>query len=135
MQYHGLAGSCRGTPLGVMNERRSMQDPLEMNPIFQTVMRAVTIGLPDLIVRVSLDPGTLVDQLNELMKDRAIVVSGRRGTTDISKQLANMVADTKMDDPADWRRKFLHSVAADPKTESVYISLSQEGHQKFRRSS
>ena len=78
-----------------------MQDPLEMNPIFQSVMRAVTIGLPDLIVRVSLDPGTLVDQLNELVKDRVVVVSGHGGTTDIGKQLANMVADTRMDDPED----------------------------------
>ncbi len=124
---------CHGTPPGVTNERRSMQDPLEGNPIFQSVMRAVTIGLGDLIVRVSLDPGTLVNQLNDLVKDRAVVVSGHVGTTDIGKQLANMVADTRMDEPADWRHNFLRSVAEDPVMSSVYISLSQEGHQKFRR--
>lgn len=115
-----------------------MQDPLEMNPVFQSVMRAGYMSLPDLIVRVPLDPGTLVEQLNELVKDQAVIVTAgghttgtRGGSTKISYEFAQMVEAARMGEPTDWRRNVLRSVTADPKMSSVFIRLSQKELRKF----
>ena len=108
-----------------------MQDPLEMNPIFQSVMRAGSMSLPDLIVRVPLDPWTLVKQLNELVEDHAIVVTAPGGAAKISNTLADMVEAARMGEPTDWRRNVLRSVAADPEMSSVFIRLSQKELRKY----
>ncbi len=87
--------------------------------------------MPDLIVRVPLDPGTLVKQLNDLVEDHAVVVTARGGSTKISDKLGKMVEAARMGEPTDWRRNVLRSVAADSELSSVFIRLSQKELRKY----
>ena len=106
----------------------------EDDPIFRAVMRAGQIRLPDLIVRVKLDPQTFTAQLATLAKEKALVVSLSDPDTTTRKlldRLAEIAQAEETEGTSDWRRRFLKRVDADPVLRDAAVHLSPRELRRF----